>query len=65
MVCEIVELTPSACYYRPTGRDDLGLWVLIDDVVRRFPTYGHRWVTAQLQREGCDVNHNRVHRVIQ
>jgi len=60
LLCEIVELAPSTYYYHPTGQDDLSLLVLIDDVVRRFPTYGYRRVTAQLRREGCVVNHKRA-----
>jgi len=64
LLCEVLALAPST-YYHPTGGDDLSLLVLIDDVVRRFPTYGYRRVTAQLRREGCVVNHKRVHRVMQ
>ena len=65
MLCEIVELASSTYYYQPTGQDDLSLLVLIEDVIRRFPTYGYRRVTAQLGREGYGVNHKRVHRVMQ
>jgi transposase InsO family protein len=61
---EIVDLAPSTYYYQSTGRDDLSLLVAIEDVIRRFPTYGYRRVTKQLQREGWDVNHKRVHRVM-
>jgi len=57
MLCEIVELGSSTYYYQPTGQDDLSLLVLIEDVIRRFPTYGYRRVTAQLGREGYGVNH--------
>ena len=45
-----------------TGRSELV--GQIEDVIRRFPTYGYRRVTAQLQREGSAVNHKRVLRVM-
>lgn len=45
VLCEIVDLAPSTYYYQSTGRDDLSLLVAIEDVIRRFPTYGYRRVT--------------------
>jgi len=64
LLCRVLDLGPSTYYYHPVDQDDLSLLVLIDDVVRRFPTYGYRRVTAQLQREGHGVNHKRVQRVM-
>jgi transposase InsO family protein len=64
LLCGIVGLAPSSYYYRCQEHDDLGLLSLIEDVLLRFPTYGYRRVTKQLQREGHCVNHKRVLRVL-
>jgi putative transposase len=64
LLCAVLGLAPSTYYYQPLERDDLSLLVSIEDVLRRFPTYGYRRVTAQLQREQLVVNHKRVHRVM-
>jgi transposase InsO family protein len=36
----------------------------IADVAGRYPTYGYRRITKQLQREGWVVNHKRISRLI-
>lgn len=36
----------------------------IEQITLAFPAYGYRRVTAQLQRDGCAVNHKRVLRVM-
>lgn len=36
----------------------------IERIVLEFPGYGYRRVTAQLQRDGCSVNHKRVLRIM-
>ncbi len=36
----------------------------VEAIVLEFPGYGYRRVTAQLQREGCAVNHKRVLRIM-
>jgi transposase InsO family protein len=63
-LCGIVGLASSSYYYQCQEHDDLGLLSLIEDVLLRFPTYGYRRVTKQLQREGHRVNHKRVLRVL-
>lgn len=64
LLCDVLDLAPSTYYYQPVERDDLSLLLLIEEVVGRFPRYGYRRVTAQLQREGHGVNHKRVQRVM-
>lgn len=64
LLCQVVGLAPSTYYYQPQESDDLSLLAQISAVLRRFPTYGYRRVTAQLHREGCLVNHKRVLRVL-
>ena len=43
---------------------DTALRAAIEQIVLAFPGYGYRRVTAALRREGCDVNHKRVLRVM-
>ena len=64
MVCKLLGLAPSTYYYESAGQDDLSLLSAIEDVLLRFPTYGYRRVTKQLQREEHAVNHKRVLRVM-
>lgn len=64
LLCRVLDVVPSSYYYVVKGRDDLAVLSLIEDVLLRFPTYGYRRVTAQLQREGQRVNHKRVRRVM-
>jgi len=64
LLCRVTDVRPSSYYYRPRGNDDLTLLSKIEDVLIRFPTYGYRRVTAQLQRERYAVNQKRVQRVM-
>lgn len=49
---------------RSTGAGDTALRAAIEEIVRAFPGYGYRRVTAALHREGWSVNHKRVLRVM-
>jgi putative transposase len=57
-------------YYRadfrtpPVGRQDVALRAAIERIVLAFPGYGYRRVTAQLRRDGWEVNHKRVLRIM-
>jgi transposase InsO family protein len=65
LLCQVLDMERSTYYYQATEDDDLSLLVLIEAVIRQFPTYGYRRITAQLRREGLDeVNHKRVLRVM-
>lgn len=65
VLCRVLEMVSSTYYYRGAVRDGLSLLAAVEEVLRRFPTYGYRRVTAQLQQEELRVNHNRVHRVME
>lgn len=65
LLCRVLNVNPSSYYYVPRGKDDLRLLSQIEGILLRFPTYGYRRVTAQLRREGDQVNHKRVQRVMQ
>ena len=64
LLCEVLGIEHSTYYYQATAQIDLNLLVQIEDVIRRFPIYGYRRITEQLQREGSAVNHKRVLRVM-
>lgn len=69
-MCQLLGL-PRSLVYRPLGdkqpkhTQEAALVVAIDQIVLRFPGYGYRRVTAQLNREGHTVNHKRVLRLMQ
>jgi len=65
LLCQVLDMERSTYYYQPTEKDDLNLLILIEDVIRRFPTYGYRRIAEQLQREGSHNNEKRVYRVMQ
>jgi putative transposase len=46
------------------GTEGTALRDAIERITLAFPAYGYRRVTAQLQRDGCGVNHKRVLRVM-
>ena len=55
-------------YEKPTSeekaRREVGLRDATERVVLEFPGHGYRRVTKALQREGWDVNHKRVLRIM-
>lgn len=62
-----MRLTRSSYYYRPRGRrrdDEAELGAHIEAICERWPAYGYRRVTRQLEREGRKVNHKRVARIM-
>ena len=54
-------------YYiaRPTGIDDISLLNEIRDIWERYPFYGYRRITRELQAKGYRVNRKRVQRLMQ
>lgn len=63
-VCHVLGVAVSSHYHRPAGRDDAALRAAIEAVAGRWPTYGYRRITAELQRAGWAVNHKRVARLL-
>lgn len=64
MACEVLDLPRSTYYYEPQERDETEIKAAIEAVAAEWPTYGYRRVTAQLQRQGWEVNHKRVRRLM-
>lgn len=59
VVCQVLGLSRSTYYYPAQEPDDEGLRLAIEDVVREFPKYGSRRVTAQLRRPPHEMTVNR------
>ncbi|MBI3911844.1 MAG: IS3 family transposase [Armatimonadetes bacterium] len=67
--CALLQVSRSD-YYRPppgpVGIPQGATWLqdAIEQIVLEFPGYGYRRVTKQLQRDGWNVNHKRVLRLM-
>ena len=64
MICQVVGYPRSSYYYRPQERDERDLKAAITELAGEWPTYGYRRMTVQLGREGWQVNHKRVQRLM-
>lgn len=63
-LCEALGLPRSSAYYEPRPAEDRPLIDALTEVAGRWPTYGYRRLTKQLQREGHAVNAKRVRRLM-
>ena len=67
-ICDLLGLNRAWLYARATqptqAERDIELRDAIEGVVLEFPGYGYRRVTKALQRDGWEVNHKRVLRVM-
>ena len=64
LLCDLLKCSRSSYYYQPKLQDETEVKSAIEDLVIEWPTYGYRRVTKQLHRNGRDVNHKRVHRLM-
>jgi putative transposase len=64
--CELVSISRSGFYYRPTGETPLNLELmrLIDTQFLETPWYGSRQMARHLRREGYTVGRKRVRRLM-
>lgn len=64
--CELLGVSRSGYYYKPATESELNLLLmrLMDEHYTRFPYYGSPRMTAWLCREGYQVNHKRVERLL-
>lgn len=64
--CQLIGLNRATYYSEPSGETALNLELMrrIDEQYLKTPFYGIRRMTAQLQREGHEVNHKRIARLM-
>ena len=69
VLCKSLGVSRSWFYARPAAEEptakEVALRDAIEGIVLEFPGYGYRRVTAQLVRDGWQINHKRVLRVMQ
>ena len=65
--CELIGLNRATYYTQPAGETtfNLHLMRLIDEQYMRTPFYGYPKMTAELRRQGYDVNRKRTARLMQ
>jgi transposase InsO family protein len=59
-----VGLPRSSFYHQPRRDENAALCVVLHDLAAQYPTYGYRRLTALLRRQGWEVNHKRVQRLM-
>ena len=67
VICDVIGYSRSRYYYRTQSAkqtQEETLKKAIIDVAGKYPTYGYRRITKQLQREGWTVNHKRISRLM-
>lgn len=64
---ELLGIARSSFYYQaaPIGEDELLIKHKIDEIYTKSPFYGVRKITEQLHQDGYQVNHKRVHGLMQ
>jgi putative transposase len=65
VICEVLDYPRSQVYYQAQESvDETELKAVIAKIAGKYPTYGYRRITAQLQRQGHEINHKRVARLM-
>jgi len=67
MSCKALDLSISTYYYKPkrtsNNNDDL-IKQEIEEIIEMVPESGYRPVTTILQRQGFNINHKRINRIM-
>lgn len=63
-LCDVLDCARSSVYYQSRQSDDIELRQAIERLATQWVTYGYRRITKMLQREGWQVNHKRIHRLM-
>lgn len=61
--CAALQVHRSMCQYKSRRPDQVALKTRIKEICETRVRYGYRRVHVQLQREGWEINHKRVHRL--
>jgi putative transposase len=65
VICEVLDYPRSQVYYQAQAPvDESEIKAVIVTIAGKYPTYGYRRITAQLQRQGHKINHKRVARLM-
>jgi putative transposase len=65
VICEVLDYPRSQVYYQAQEPvDESEIKAVIAKIAGQYPTYGYRRITAQLQRQGHQINHKRVARLM-
>jgi putative transposase len=65
VICEVLGYPRSQVYYQAQEPvDETEIKAVIAKIAGKYPTYGYRRITAQLQRQGHQINHKRVARLM-
>jgi putative transposase len=64
-ICDVIALPRSSYYHKPNLPADESLRTALLAQAEAWPTYGYRRLTVQLRREGWQVNHKRIRRLMQ
>ncbi|MBA2656730.1 MAG: IS3 family transposase [Tatlockia sp.] len=64
--CDLLQINRSTIYYKAHGADvdDVSMLNEIRDVWERYPFYGYRRITKELQFKGFNVNRKRIQRLM-
>lgn len=63
--CTLLSVNRGSVYFKPKSRDDdTDIANHIVDIYRQYPMFGYRRVHQHLKRQGVDVNHKRVQRLM-
>lgn len=63
-ICAVVGLARSTFYHRQQVSSEGELRDALSELAAHYPTYGYRRLTALLGRQGWQVNHKRVQRLM-
>jgi len=64
LVCRTLAYAPSSYYYQAQAADEGALRAALQRLAGEWPTYGRLRLTHMLRREGFEVNHKRVGRLM-
>ena len=64
LLSETLDCPRSSYYYREVESNDEVLIAAIEQIIIRYPFYGYRRVAAELRRQGWQVNHKAVQRIM-
>lgn len=62
--CNLLDINRSNLYYEPAYKNETEIANTIHDIWLAKPFYGYRRITETLKREGFEINHKRVLRIM-